>query len=253
MTISSNSPLLSYSSLNSSLFSNKRYGGRRLEEYHCKKHKFCRLIFDVLFIYLIFTLIDSIKTNYFLLFRKMLKSKSMFRIGRRIFCLANSQGSVLCPISSSIINGHTNFSTSLALNRSKFRHSRFHIPVLWELHRRREEVGPEEAKHRSEYPNWNYDAELYGFCKRLNEEWTRETLVEAFTERSYAEAEEERRKSLRAKRQENVEEVAGETSTSMTPLITNDTLAQQGENLIRQFASSFLQQSLPNYPKEGVK
>ena len=35
---------------------------------------------------------------------------------------------------------------------------------------------PEPERHRSEYPNWNFEAELFAFGRRLGEEFDEPTL-----------------------------------------------------------------------------
>ena len=44
------------------------------------------------------------------------------------------------------------------------------------MHMNKAVARPEPERHRSEYPNWNFEAELYAFSQRLGEEWDEATL-----------------------------------------------------------------------------
>ncbi|XP_046551087.1 uncharacterized protein LOC124260815 [Haliotis rubra] len=68
------------------------------------------------------------------------------------------------------------------------------VDNLW--YNQRLAAGPEVERHRSEWINWNYDAEIYAFGKRLGEEFEESTLRRALTHRSYIEKEEQRRQEL---------------------------------------------------------
>lgn len=50
---------------------------------------------------------------------------------------------------------------------------------------RRKKVGPEKPEPRSSYLEWNYDAEIYAFGMRLNEEFDENILRKALVHRSY--------------------------------------------------------------------
>lgn len=54
------------------------------------------------------------------------------------------------------------------------------------MQRRRDKVGPSPLEHRSTYLEWNYDAEIFAFGKRLGEEFNENILRKALTHRSYA-------------------------------------------------------------------
>ncbi|XP_018562151.1 39S ribosomal protein L44, mitochondrial [Anoplophora glabripennis] len=59
-------------------------------------------------------------------------------------------------------------------------------PTLRVLKKRRDLIGPEPEKPRSTYLEWNYDAEIYAFGKRLGEEFDKSLLRRALTQREYA-------------------------------------------------------------------
>lgn len=50
---------------------------------------------------------------------------------------------------------------------------------------RRKKIGPEEPQPRSSFLEWNYDAEVYAFGKRLGEEFREDILKRALLHRSY--------------------------------------------------------------------
>ncbi|KAJ8933762.1 hypothetical protein NQ314_013795 [Rhamnusium bicolor] len=59
-------------------------------------------------------------------------------------------------------------------------------PTLKELKRRRDKIGPEPEKPRSSFLEWNYEAEIYAFGKRLGEEFDKKLLKQALIQREYA-------------------------------------------------------------------
>merc|ERR1711875_84390 len=54
----------------------------------------------------------------------------------------------------------------------------------------------EPERHRSEYPNWNFEAELYAFGQRLGEEFDEATLRKALQDASHAQKQVEREKEV---------------------------------------------------------
>ncbi|KAB0791559.1 hypothetical protein PPYR_03359 [Photinus pyralis] len=62
---------------------------------------------------------------------------------------------------------------------------RWVAPTLIELERRRKRQEPQPPIPRSSFLEWNHDAELYSFGKRLGEEFNQALLKRAFTHRSY--------------------------------------------------------------------
>lgn len=62
---------------------------------------------------------------------------------------------------------------------------RWVAPTLKELHRRQEKLGPPAPQPRSSFLEWNYDAEIYAFGKRLGEEFNENVLRRALTHKSY--------------------------------------------------------------------
>lgn len=113
--------------------------------------------------------------------------------------------------------------------------------VLKVMKKRRKLAGPERLRHRSEWDNWNYKAELYAFAKRLNEELSEETLRTVFAHKSYILHEENRRKQLGLPA-EDIE----------VKLDDNSALALQGTDIMSPFIKAFIRHSFPDLPEEGV-
>ncbi|XP_076448720.1 large ribosomal subunit protein mL44-like [Babylonia areolata] len=118
---------------------------------------------------------------------------------------------------------------------------RYKRSYLKELYHRRLEVGPEKQRHRSEWINWNYGAELYAFGKRLGEDFSTDSLQRAFTHRSYIEKEERRR-----------EELGIDTDTVPLGLTDNEDLAQKGEATASRYIKTYLRHLYPAMFEEAV-
>ncbi|KAL1427808.1 hypothetical protein MTO96_003148 [Rhipicephalus appendiculatus] len=69
-------------------------------------------------------------------------------------------------------------------------------PMRVEMKARRKLAGPEPLRHRSVRLEWNYDAEIYAFARRLGETWSDSTLRVAFVQASYLEREKQQREEL---------------------------------------------------------
>lgn len=54
------------------------------------------------------------------------------------------------------------------------------------MQKRRDKLGPEAPSPRSSFLEWNYEAELYAFGKRLGENFDRQILKQALVHRSYS-------------------------------------------------------------------
>lgn len=64
-------------------------------------------------------------------------------------------------------------------------HKRWVAATLVQLKLQRDKLGPEKPLPRSTYLEWNYDAEIYAFGKRLNEDFQEDLLRTALINRSY--------------------------------------------------------------------
>ncbi|XP_044261320.1 39S ribosomal protein L44, mitochondrial [Tribolium madens] len=111
---------------------------------------------------------------------------------------------------------------------------RWVAPVLKELKRRRDKVGPEEPSPRSTFLEWNYEAEIFAFGKRLGEEFDRKLLKQALTHRSYVSLEEDKAK---------------EKGLENEKVDSNYQLIKQGGALISNYIKTELGEK---YPKDVV-
>lgn len=101
-------------------------------------------------------------------------------------------------------------------------------------------LGPQPKPKRSDFLEWNYDAEIYAFSARLNEKFTPSLLQQAFVDRSYIVQEEMRQRAV------GIDE-------PVLQLTENTKLAQKGEELLTEFIVTYLNLSLPKYPRDGIK
>ncbi|GAB1603836.1 39S ribosomal protein L44, mitochondrial-like [Argonauta hians] len=115
------------------------------------------------------------------------------------------------------------------------------LPYLRELYQRRLKVGPERERHRSEWINWNYDAEIYAFGQRLDEEFNEDTLRVVFTDRSYIEKDSLRR-----------QELGVDQDIMPLNLVDNTEMAEQGQILTSRYIKAFLRFSYPAMFEEGI-
>lgn len=65
-----------------------------------------------------------------------------------------------------------------------------------ELKRREDKKGGKVINPRNQFLEWNLEAELYAFGRRLNEDFDLDLLLQAFTDRSYVIKEEMKQKEL---------------------------------------------------------
>lgn len=69
-------------------------------------------------------------------------------------------------------------------------------PTLMLLKLREKKQGGKVVKPRNTFLEWNLEAELYAFGKRLNEDFDADLLLQAFTDRSYVIKEEMKQKEM---------------------------------------------------------
>ncbi|CRK99505.1 CLUMA_CG012824, isoform A [Clunio marinus] len=117
---------------------------------------------------------------------------------------------------------------------------RYVMPTLREIRRRRKILGPRPIPRRSEFIDWNYEAEIYAFGVRLHETFAPALLQQAFVDRSYIVQEEMKQRSV------GIE-------TPVLQLTDNSMLVQKGDTLLTEFIVTYLNISLPNFPRDGIK
>jgi large subunit ribosomal protein L44 len=110
------------------------------------------------------------------------------------------------------------------------------------LYKRRLDQGPEPERPRSIWINWNYDAEIYAFGKRLGEEFKSSTLKQAFINSSYIVRETEKRSKLGV-----------ESDVAQVELTDNSQLAQCGEQVSSEYIVKYLKHSFPLLPDVCIR
>lgn len=116
---------------------------------------------------------------------------------------------------------------------------RWIAPTLKELKRRKDKLGPQPEKPRTAFIEWNHQAEIYAFGKRLNEEFNKNILQTALTNRSYIIHEENRQK------------VVGIDNPNIN-IEDNKKLIEEGEVFIDDCVKDQLKISFPRFPTEGI-
>uniref|UniRef100_A0A2M4APV5 Large ribosomal subunit protein mL44 n=1 Tax=Anopheles triannulatus TaxID=58253 RepID=A0A2M4APV5_9DIPT len=116
---------------------------------------------------------------------------------------------------------------------------RWVAPTLRELRRRREKMGPEAILPRSSHTDWNYNAEIFAFGKRLQEAFEPSVLQQAFTHRSFIEQEKQKQAAV------GIEE-------PVLGVHDNRELIEQGDALIQQYVEAFLLKALPRLPHQFI-
>lgn len=111
-------------------------------------------------------------------------------------------------------------------------------PTLVALKKKQEKLEVKPS-HRNTYAEWNYNAEIFAFGKRLGEEFNDSLLRRALTQRSYIVMEEEKQKSV------GIEEPRLE-------LQDNSEFAEQGEKFMKNYIQRYLRTALPRFPEEGI-
>jgi len=126
----------------------------------------------------------------------------------------------------------------------RFYRKRNVYPQLRDLNERREKIaldqnlrhGKEERPRRSDYVDWNYNAELVAFQARLGEKFDDSKLRDAFISSDYFDAEKERQRDLEI----------------TTDFCSNIQLAESGRKVIEESLRGYLRWAMPFLPEEGV-
>lgn len=114
-------------------------------------------------------------------------------------------------------------------------------PAVRDLNRRKQKYADKlpQVYKRSGFIDWNFDAEIYSYGKRLNENFDLKLLERAFVQRSYVLQEKLRLEKLG-------------TDASDIMLADNTELAEKGKKLSEQYVEAYLRYHLPKYPDEGI-
>ncbi|XP_055387737.1 39S ribosomal protein L44, mitochondrial [Condylostylus longicornis] len=115
---------------------------------------------------------------------------------------------------------------------------RWVAPTLRELRHRRNKFKSDVFTARNTFLEWNYNAEIFAFGKRLNEDFNMKHLQVAFIDISYTNQEQHRQTTLEFDPPLNMQ--------------NNRELVEIGEKCISDYVQSYLQFSLPKCPQEGI-
>jgi len=106
-----------------------------------------------------------------------------------------------------------------------------------QMYENRQIAGPEEDRHRSQFPNWNYDAEVFAFGHRIGETFDDLLLRRALTDPSFV-----------LKRTAKQEELGLGRDFEARH---NQELSLAGEEIISKFVVTYIRTHFPNFPEEG--
>lgn len=130
-----------------------------------------------------------------------------------------------------LVNNHVRIKTFQSRNVH-----RWVAPTLMAFKAKENKLGGKVTHPRNTFLEWNLEAELFAFGKRLNEEFDSELLLQAFTDRSYVIKEELKQKEIGFD----------------LKLKDNKELAERGEKFMSQYIQSYLEAALPRFPSEGI-
>ncbi|XP_043684679.1 39S ribosomal protein L44, mitochondrial [Vespula pensylvanica] len=116
---------------------------------------------------------------------------------------------------------------------------RWVAPTQMVITKRKRELGPQVEYIRSNFLEWNRNAELYAFNERLSEKFDPALLEQALVHRSYIIKEEE------IQRQQGI-------SDPKLDVTDNRNLIQDGRKFISKVVQKYLFESLPNLPDDGI-
>lgn len=117
-------------------------------------------------------------------------------------------------------------------------YKRWVVPTFLILKKKQDKLEVKPS-HRNTYAEWNYNAEVFAFSKRLGEEFDDSLLRRALTQRSYIIMEEEKQKAV------GIENPKLE-------LEDNSEFSEQGEKFMKNYIQRYLRTVLPRFPEEGI-
>ncbi|XP_069136496.1 large ribosomal subunit protein mL44-like [Argopecten irradians] len=120
---------------------------------------------------------------------------------------------------------------------------RWKRPVLKELFKKRQQLGPEPERHPSAYGIWNYNSEVFAFGKRLGEDFKDDILKKALILRSYQEEEDKVEQILLDDESLEMEAESGGN---------NEELAEKGEKIASRYVKAYLRAMYPQMFEEGI-
>ena len=160
--------------------------------------------------------------------------------------------------------------------RNPWRVERWYKPNLLEINKLQDRVafdqenryGAETVPRRSDFIEWNYDAEISAFQARIGEQFDAQKLRQAFVTKEYLESEIQSKKSLGFTDDNNDDESPtfsdadsdsdevkqlSQTELEQVRTSSNSNLVVSGDNILEDVIASYIRTALPNLPEEGVK
>ena len=104
-------------------------------------------------------------------------------------------------------------------------------PTLMVLKKKQDKLEEVKPSHRNTYAEWNYNAEVFAFSKRLGEEFDDKLLKRALTQRSYIVMEEEKQRAV------GIED-------PKLALEDNSEFSEQGEKFMKNYIQRYLRTCL---------
>ncbi|KAF6204177.1 hypothetical protein GE061_002517 [Apolygus lucorum] len=130
------------------------------------------------------------------------------------------------------------FPTTGVVQGSRHFH-RWLAPTLKTLNNRRKKMGPQEPSPRNTFAEWNYDAELYAFGQRLQEDFDKDALKQALLDQSFIQEQEHQQ-----------QEVGIEPGLEIQD---NSKMSLEGDRLIQLYVEQYLSSTLPKLPKKYIR
>ncbi|XP_014254443.1 39S ribosomal protein L44, mitochondrial [Cimex lectularius] len=116
---------------------------------------------------------------------------------------------------------------------------RWVAPTLRVLKKKKDSLGPEPPVNRSTFIEWNYNAEIYAFGKRLGEDFDQSALKQALLDESYIKKLAKEQKSVGLEAETNIK--------------SNMDMAEEGETLIQDYINKYLTTTLPYLPNKYIE
>jgi len=158
--------------------------------------------------------------------------------------------------------------------RNPWRVERWYKPNLLEINKLQDRVafdqenryGAETVPRRSDFIEWNYDAEISAFQARIGEQFDAQKLRQAFVTKEYLESEIQSKKSLGFTDDNNEDESStssdsdsdevkqlSQSELEQVRTSSNSELAMSGDDILEDVVASYTRTALPNLPEEGVE
>lgn len=169
-------------------------------------------------------------------FRKKLCHISLRYLNR------NSQCCNVIPIQEIVCQRFINTTSSHQVS-----HSKWVMPYLKERKRINDkllEKGLIPVDRRSQYIEWNLNAELYAFGKRLGEDFDKTLLMAALVDRSHI---------LHSQKQQEKLGLDEIVPSVVSDSESNETLAVEGRQYALEVCEAFVRQAWPSVPMEGIR